>query len=160
MKVKSLLNPSHIILNTKGPLWSWPYGSWIYNYLCNQCLSPLTWVRIPLRRGVLYTILCDKDCQWLTAGQWFSPGTPVSSTNKTDRHDIAEILLKVVLNTIKQPNQLYQTNAFIVFFGSTCNNRCNYKDSGTFWQVWSFPCQSQRWTCIVVGGHSRLFYVL
>jgi hypothetical protein len=31
---------------------------------------------------------------------WFSPGTPVSSTNKTDRHDIAEILLKVVLNTI------------------------------------------------------------
>jgi len=24
-----------------GPLWSWSYGSWIYNYLCNQCLSPL-----------------------------------------------------------------------------------------------------------------------
>jgi hypothetical protein len=30
--------------------------------------------------------------------------TPVSSTNKTDRHDITEILLKVALNTIK-PNQ-------------------------------------------------------
>jgi hypothetical protein len=30
----------------------------------------------------------------------FSPGTPVSSTNRTDRHDIAEILLKVALNTI------------------------------------------------------------
>jgi hypothetical protein len=29
-------------------------------------------------------------------------GTPVSSTNKTDRHDIASILLKVVLNTINQ----------------------------------------------------------
>jgi hypothetical protein len=28
------------------------------------------------------------------------PGTPVSSTNKTDRHDITEILLKVTLNTI------------------------------------------------------------
>ena len=27
-------------------------------------------------------------------------GTPVSSTNKTDRHDITEILLKVALNTI------------------------------------------------------------
>jgi hypothetical protein len=26
---------------------------------------------------------------------------PVSSTNKTDRHDITEILLKVALNTIK-----------------------------------------------------------
>jgi hypothetical protein len=35
-------------------------------------------------------------------GQWFSPGIPVSSTNKTDRHDITEILLKVALNTIKQ----------------------------------------------------------
>jgi hypothetical protein len=39
-------------------------------------------------------------CQWLAAGLWFSPGTPVSSTNKTDRHFIAEILLKVELNTI------------------------------------------------------------
>jgi hypothetical protein len=31
-----------------------------------------------------------------------SPGPPVSSTNKTDRHDITEVLLKVALNTIKQ----------------------------------------------------------
>jgi hypothetical protein len=31
--------------------------------------------------------------------------TPVSSTNKTDRHDIAEILLKVALNTINQTNK-------------------------------------------------------
>jgi hypothetical protein len=37
---------------------------------------------------------------WLAAGQWFSQGTPVSSTNKTDRCDIFEILLKVALNTI------------------------------------------------------------
>jgi hypothetical protein len=29
-----------------------------------------------------------------------SPGAPVSSANNTDRHDIAEILLKVALNTI------------------------------------------------------------
>jgi hypothetical protein len=33
-------------------------------------------------------------------GQWFSPGTPVSTTNKTDRHDVTEIFLKVALNTI------------------------------------------------------------
>ena len=31
---------------------------------------------------------------------WFSPGIPVSSNNKTDRHDIAEMLWKVMLNTI------------------------------------------------------------
>ena len=36
----------------------------------------------------------------LEVGWWFSPGTPISSTNKTDRHDIAEILLKVELSTI------------------------------------------------------------
>jgi len=36
----------------------------------------------------------------IAAGQWFSPGTLVSSTNKTDRHGITEILLKVALNTI------------------------------------------------------------
>jgi hypothetical protein len=34
----------------------------------------------------------------------FSAGIPVSSTNKTNRHDITEILLKVALNTIKQTN--------------------------------------------------------
>ena len=33
-----------------------------------------------------------------------SPGPPVSSTNKTDRHDTTEILLKVALITIKQTN--------------------------------------------------------
>ena len=33
----------------KGPKWSWSYGCWIYNYLCNQCLPSLSmWVRIPL----------------------------------------------------------------------------------------------------------------
>ena len=37
------------------------------------------------------------------AGRWFSPGTPVSPTYKTYRHDITEILLKVVLNTINLP---------------------------------------------------------
>ena len=59
------------------------------------------WVRIPLRRGVLLdTTLCDKVCQWLSTGWWFSLCTLVSSTNKTDRHDITEILLKVALNTL------------------------------------------------------------
>jgi hypothetical protein len=35
----------------------------------------------------------------LAQGRWFSAGTPASSTTKTGRHDIAEILLKVALNT-------------------------------------------------------------
>jgi len=54
-----------------------------------------------LRGCVLDTQLCNKVCQWFAADRWFSPGTPVSSTNNTDRHDIAEILLKVALNSTK-----------------------------------------------------------
>ena len=61
------------------------------------------WVRISIR--VRCTTLCDKVCHWLVTGRWFSPGATVSSTNKTDRHDITEILLKVALNTIKQTKQ-------------------------------------------------------
>jgi hypothetical protein len=71
------------------------WHSWIYNYLCNQCLSPLTlWVRVPLMRGVLDTTLYDRVCQWLATGRWFSLCTIFSSINKTDRHDITELLLK------------------------------------------------------------------
>jgi hypothetical protein len=39
--------------------------------------------------------------------QWFSLGTLISSTNKTDSHDITEIFLTVVLNIKK---------LYIVFF--------------------------------------------
>jgi hypothetical protein len=38
--------------------------------------------------------------QCFATGLWFSLGIPVSSTNKTDHHDITETLLKVALNTI------------------------------------------------------------
>ena len=62
----------------------------------------------PIRRGfapsfVHYKKGCtrlaaasDNDYQLLAQGRWFSPA---SSTTKTGRHDIAEILLKVALNT-------------------------------------------------------------
>ena len=36
----------------------------------------------------------------ISAYRWFSPDSPVFSTNKTDRHDITEILLEVALNSI------------------------------------------------------------
>ena len=37
--------------------------------------------------------------------RWFSPDPSVSSTNKPERHDITEKLLKVALDTIKQTNK-------------------------------------------------------
>ena len=51
------------------------------------------------------------------AGLWFSPVTPVSSTNKTDHSDIAEILLKVALITLNLTQThmctMYNTSNYI-----------------------------------------------
>jgi hypothetical protein len=52
----------------------------------------------------------------LAHGRWFSPGTLASSTTKTGRHDIAEILLKVALNTINLLKDIY------LYISSTCFN--------------------------------------
>jgi hypothetical protein len=52
------------------------------------------------------TAASDKVYQLLAHGRWFSPGTSASSTTKTGRHYIAEILLKVAINIINQINQL------------------------------------------------------
>jgi hypothetical protein len=98
----------------------WSLGSWIYNYLCNQCRSPLMlWVRISIRPRC--ATLCDKVCQLLATGRWFSS---VSSTNKTDRHDITE-WLKVAFNTTRQANNnmyyryMYKSMyLFLLFFFS------------------------------------------
>ena len=54
-----------------GPSWSWWYGSWIVNYLCNQCLSPLMlWVRISIRTrcSTLYDKAKFVNDLWLVGG--------------------------------------------------------------------------------------------
>jgi hypothetical protein len=55
--------------------------------------------------GTRLAAAIDKVYQLLVHGLWFSPGTPASSTTKTGRHDIAEILLKVALKHQKS-NQI------------------------------------------------------
>jgi hypothetical protein len=52
----------------------------------------------------------------LAHGRWFSPGTPASSTTKTGGHDIAEILLKVALNTKNQSINQTIFKGFIIHF--------------------------------------------
>jgi hypothetical protein len=54
--------------------------------------------------------------------RWFSLGTPVSSTNKTDSHDIIEILLKVALNIINLSINLYSSNPPFVVAGFALSN--------------------------------------
>ena len=53
----------------------------------------------PVLHGELYSI---QHCMIKFISD-LRPGTPVSFTNKTDHHDITEILLKVSLNSINQP---------------------------------------------------------
>jgi hypothetical protein len=55
----------------------------------------------------------DKVYQLLSHGRRFSPGTPASSTTKTGRHDIAEILLKVALKHQKS-NQSKEKEQILV----------------------------------------------
>jgi len=58
----------------------------------------------------------DKVYQLLAHGRWFCPGTPASSTTKTGRHDIAEILLKVALKT---KIQIKSIKSYFVFLLTT-----------------------------------------
>jgi len=71
--------------------------------LPNNSHKPITntaWVRARLcrlQKGCTRLAAAnDKVYQLLDHGRWFSPA---SSTTKTDRHDIAEILLKVAPKT-------------------------------------------------------------
>jgi protein-S-isoprenylcysteine O-methyltransferase Ste14 len=64
--------------------------------------------------------LYDKVCQWFVKGQWFSLGPPVSSTNKTDHHNITEILLKVALNTIMTYLFFFSKSFVLSTLGFTC----------------------------------------
>jgi hypothetical protein len=54
-------------LSFVGSSWSWSHVGWIYSYLCIQCLSPLTWVRIPLMRCVHNTFCTTffSDLRWV-----------------------------------------------------------------------------------------------
>jgi hypothetical protein len=72
----------------------------------------------------------DKVYQLLAHGRWFSLGTPASSSTKTGRHDIAEILLKVALNTQK-------INQY--FIAIICSNPIKFAYNGLF-EIKKFVC--------------------
>jgi hypothetical protein len=60
-------------------------------------------MRLKLQKGCTRLAAAShKVYQLIAHGWWFSPGTPTSSITKTGCHDIAEILLKVALNTKDQ----------------------------------------------------------
>jgi hypothetical protein len=77
--------------------------------LPSNSYKPITntvWVRArlcKLQKGrTRIAVASDKVFQLLAHERWFSSGIPASSTTKTGCHDIAEILLKMPLSTIKK----------------------------------------------------------
>ena len=80
---------------------SWSYVSWMQNYLCNQCLSPLSvWVRISL---MVYSIqhYVIKFVRYLRQVGGFLRVLRFPPPIKLlDCHDVTDILLKVALNTL------------------------------------------------------------
>ena len=87
--------------------------------LPNNSYKPITntaWVRArlcKLQKGCIrLAAASDQVYQLLAHGRWFSPGTPASSTTKTDSHNIAEILLKVALKHEKSIKSIKYTELF------------------------------------------------
>jgi hypothetical protein len=96
-----------------------------------QLISVITYVVSRVHRGLFCNLqswarthavlviglyVSDNAYQLLAHGRYFSPANLVSSTTKTDRHDIAKILLKVALNTKNQikPNHGGDRTTFAV----------------------------------------------
>jgi hypothetical protein len=80
----------------------------VYNIMWSSCSN--------LDQGEVYNIMWSSLSVTCGRSVVFS-GSPVSFTNKTDRHDITEILLKVALNTIKQThNYVIFSNILYCFF--------------------------------------------
>ena len=88
----------------------WPWSMVVeYTYAINVYSSSLIfWVQIlPMARCARYSFMWS-SLSVTCACRWLSPGAHISFINKTNRHDIAEILLKVALNTITL-TQIYHT---------------------------------------------------
>ena len=81
----------------------------------NQCILP---IKLRVQINLTHTTLCNKVCQLLATDRYLSPGTPFSSTNKIDSHDINDRMLKVAINTktlTLTPSQCLSSNFFEKF---------------------------------------------
>ena len=80
-------------------------------------------------------VASDQVYQFLAQGRWFSPGTVASSTTKTDRHDIAEILLEVAL-THHKSNQIFD---IWILIAPLVSSNSSFKLLG-YPTFWSWAC--------------------
>ena len=88
---------------------------WWFKLLKDIFISTLLSDKIILKQGSICVDVFKLNVKVIVAGRLFSP---VSSTNKTDRHDITEILLKVALDTIALTLTLKKNNDGDIFKSS------------------------------------------
>jgi hypothetical protein len=81
----------------------------------------------------------------LAHGRWFSPDTPASSTTKTGRHDIAEILLKVALKHKKIKNKIIK----IIYLHISVNLELVKKEQGVKTIIKQNTSKQTQWTNII-----------
>ena len=86
----------------------------------------------------------------LHMSKWFSPGTLVSSTSKTGRHDIAKILLKVMFNTIAHKPRL--PSPYLKVFHSFSQRLHMSKSFTSFSQLFTSCFPQQRNVCFTQTG--------
>jgi len=98
---------------------SWSYGSCIYNYLCNRCLSPLMWVRISLRaRCTTYVIKFVSDLRQVSGFLrvlWFPPPIKLTAmihlyiVESAVKHHKTKPNFEIVyyIDVLQNPNTLY-----------------------------------------------------
>ena len=114
---------------------------------------------LPIRRGFAPCFVnynktrlaaaSDKVYRLLAHGRWLSPGTPASSTTKTVRHDIAEILLKVALSTKKSINQSIN----LIIEDPTVTVKCRTAIKSLFLYI-NFVCLCKvRWSLMFIYIH-------
>ena len=98
-------------------------SNFVKHYFLHECLYSYAKVNSTMALCSIYVYIL------LAHGQWFSPGTPASSTTKTGRHDIAEILLKVALK--KNQIYIYICNEHLILnhIGLTLNNNKSINQS-------------------------------
>ena len=109
-----------------------------YHHLICE-FEPRSW------KSVLDTTLYDKVCHSLATGRWYSPGTPVSFSSKTNRHDITDINPPTHSNKVTKRHKKLLTLYNIIFiadisdiywtlqnsriFELFVNNQCLYFES-------------------------------
>jgi hypothetical protein len=118
----------------KGPSWSWSYDGWIYNYLCNQCLSPLTlcspyWtIQLWLRLGLGFWRHFQQYFSYIVTVSFIGGENhrPAASHWQTLSHNVMQFLTSMCNMSVKRDDM-------VIFRKWARNLTCYYKHTAFNW---------------------------